>query len=184
MAVPIKPTPTRYCAECGKPMTRKRFADGKMESVVTFMKRKYCCIECLCRANNKKPHRRDYSEQIRPDPEKHCEYCGRLMHRQRMNGSGRLEDMAAFMRRKYCSRVCMRKAFVRTDGQQLYGDAHASARAITYLLEGREKVCEICGSTKSIDVHHRDGNHNNNAAENLMVVCRSCHMKIHRNNNK
>lgn len=38
----------------------------------------------------------------------------------------------------------------------------------------------ICGSTKNIDVHHKDGNYQNNSSENLMIVCRSCHMMLHR----
>jgi rRNA maturation endonuclease Nob1 len=39
--------------------------------------------------------------------------------------------------------------------------------------------CEICGSNKNVDVHHKDGNPQNNVLENLQRVCRSCHIKIH-----
>lgn len=43
------------------------------------------------------------------------------------------------------------------------------------LASGRDKKCEICGSTDNIDVHHVDGNHKNNTISNLMWVCRKCH---------
>jgi hypothetical protein len=46
--------------------------------------------------------------------------------------------------------------------------------------------CEICGlkgkiSTKknSLIVHHKDRCRENNSINNLMVVCRRCHWKIH-----
>ena len=41
------------------------------------------------------------------------------------------------------------------------------------------KECMFCGSTKNLCRHHIDKNRTNNTAENLVVVCRSCHAKIH-----
>lgn len=119
------------------------------------------------------------SKLIKPTPEKYCAYCGKKLERHRYNG--RLEDLSAFKRRKYCNQDCMRKAFVKKDAaEQGNGEAHASARKIAYLIEEREKVCEMCGSTKNVDIHHKDHNYNNNSSDNLMLVCRSCHMKLHR----
>lgn len=123
-----------------------------------------------------------YSEHdkkiTRTIPEHHCVYCGKKMERRCVNG--KLEDLSVFKRRKYCSKECMRKAFVKTNGDgQLSGPAHHSARMIMYLINGKEKVCEVCGSNKNVDVHHKDRNPNNNAESNLMLVCRSCHNKIH-----
>lgn len=43
--------------------------------------------------------------------------------------------------------------------------------------------CEICGDNEDVrllDVHHIDGNRNNNSIENLMVLCVKCHAKITR----
>ena len=122
---------------------------------------------------------RDYSCITKQTPEKYCAYCGRKLERVRING--RLEDLGAFKRRKYCNRECMKKAFVKKDAScQNWGESHHSARKIIYLLEDKDKVCEICGSTKNIDVHHKDGDFHNNSISNLILVCRSCHMKIHR----
>ena len=45
--------------------------------------------------------------------------------------------------------------------------------------------CETCGALKSSDnfdliVHHKDNNNRNNNIKNLMVLCQSCHIKIHK----
>lgn len=115
---------------------------------------------------------------IHPTPEKYCAFCGKKMERQIY--PSKLEDLGAFKRRKYCSRECMKKAFVVKDAsEQTWSGAHESARKIVYLIEEREKKCEICGSTKNVDIHHKDFNHQNNNSDNLMLVCRSCHLKIH-----
>ena len=79
----------------------------------------------------------------------------------------------------------MRKGFISigyTD--QDYRPAHQSAHRIAYDVLGLEKKCELCGSMKSIDVHHKDHDYKNNTPENIMVLCRSCHMKIHRDYGK
>lgn len=39
--------------------------------------------------------------------------------------------------------------------------------------------CTFCGSTENLHVHHIDKNHGNNTTENLMVLCASCHKKLH-----
>ncbi len=123
---------------------------------------------------------RNYKDITKPTPVQYCSYCGMKMERKRF-ASGRLEDLGSFKRRKYCNMECARKSFVKTDGnKQLYGPAHHSARKITYLLENKEKKCVLCGSTNKIDVHHKDGDFHNNSVENLIVVCRSCHLKLHR----
>ena len=41
-------------------------------------------------------------------------------------------------------------------------------------------VCNTCGSNKNIEIHHVDKNPENDQKENLIVVCKSCHTKIHK----
>jgi len=38
-----------------------------------------------------------------------------------------------------------------------------------------DKKCIICGWDISVDVHHVDGNHENNSSTNLAPVCPNCH---------
>ena len=42
--------------------------------------------------------------------------------------------------------------------------------------------CEICGLADSqvLVIHHKDRNRNNNARENLMIVCANCNARIHK----
>ncbi len=40
------------------------------------------------------------------------------------------------------------------------------------------KSCQRCESKKGFDRHHIDGNVFNNDVENIMILCRSCHMII------
>lgn len=50
-------------------------------------------------------------------------------------------------------------------------------------LKYRGEECEMCGYTPffrvALDVHHRDGDKNNNEPENLMTLCASCHRELH-----
>jgi 5-methylcytosine-specific restriction endonuclease McrA len=44
-------------------------------------------------------------------------------------------------------------------------------------------VCVSCGSTERLEIHHIDRNRNNNDAENLQILCHSCHLEIPRRHN-
>lgn len=44
----------------------------------------------------------------------------------------------------------------------------------------KKSACAECGTTESLCVHHVDGNHMNNALENLVVLCMSCHSSLHK----
>ena len=53
---------------------------------------------------------------------------------------------------------------------------------IKLLKEGyKEHRCECCGNTEwmgqpiPLEVHHKDGNRNNNTIENFMLLCPNCH---------
>lgn len=39
--------------------------------------------------------------------------------------------------------------------------------------------CRQCGSTKNLCVHHRDFSKTNHSLDNLILVCRKCHTRIH-----
>jgi hypothetical protein len=48
-------------------------------------------------------------------------------------------------------------------------------------IKERDKyVCQICNSLEDLIVHHRDKNKLNCNPDNLITLCRSCHIKLHR----
>ena len=45
-------------------------------------------------------------------------------------------------------------------------------------------TCQVCGKEPAIDVHHIDYNKKNCNSNNLITLCRSCHMKTNHNRKK
>lgn len=39
--------------------------------------------------------------------------------------------------------------------------------------------CFFCNKSKKLLIHHIDGNPYNNTRKNLMILCYSCHLKLH-----
>ena len=42
--------------------------------------------------------------------------------------------------------------------------------------------CAVCGTTDNLEVHHKDRDHSNNAPQNLITMCESCHQRVHSRN--
>ena len=41
--------------------------------------------------------------------------------------------------------------------------------------------CEICGrKTEKMNIHHLDGSKSNHSLDNLILLCRNCHCRLHR----
>ncbi len=40
--------------------------------------------------------------------------------------------------------------------------------------------CKFCGTAKNVQVHHIDGNHDNNTANNRVRLCQRCHSLVHK----
>jgi hypothetical protein len=77
----------------------------------------------------------------------------------------------------YCSRDC----YNNRKGETL----KKVKRNTSYFLKLIEKGCE-CGIKEYylLQIHHKDGNTNNNSPENHEVVCANCHIKRHLKLNK
>jgi len=53
------------------------------------------------------------------------------------------------------------------------------ARAIAYDILKLPRVCETCGFSGRVEVHHINKDRDNNTRENLKILCRKCHNKVH-----
>lgn len=101
------------------------------------------------------------------EQEKFCALCGVGFRRRTFNG--RLEDMGAFKRRKYCSLSCANTK----ERPGHWGTFHWRAR------KHRLQSCEACGSMDKLHAHHVDGRPENNEAPNIQTLCVSCHNFLH-----
>ena len=110
----------------------------------------------------------------KPTPRKVCGHCKMVLERKRFNGV--LEDLSYFNRRVYCGRMCMAAAMVKE--KVTLSGLRSRARKF------RKTHCEICKTTKTVSIHHLDGNPANNSTGNLMTLCNSCHQKWHWKNGR
>lgn len=98
---------------------------------------------------------------------KKCQHCGRVMSRKRF-ASGRHEDYAIWMRRKFCCLSC-------ANHRQKLTKHGYSWRARKHL----KLECAACGLNSRLQAHHRDGDITNNQAENIQTLCLNCHKFLH-----
>lgn len=96
---------------------------------------------------------------------------------------------------KYCSNLCQREYENKLAVQKIFNGEQSGLKNATnsnpkikdslrkYLLEKANYKCELCGcdwinpySNQTIlEIHHIDGNRQNNLEENLQVLCPNCH---------
>lgn len=100
------------------------------------------------------------------EPVKYCSTCGKVLIRKRFNG--RLEDLSAFRKRKYCSLAC-------ANAKNSVTEAGFRWRAKQF----RKEKCEICGAQSKLHAHHIDGDISHNQPENIQTLCFDCHMAHH-----
>src|SRR3990167_1138521 len=100
-------------------------------------------------------------------PDKICPVCGERFNRNRFNGV--LEDSTRYKTRRTCSQSC--------------GNSRSNPKdRTTHHLRAqkfKKHSCEMCGTRKGLDAHHKDGDITNNTRENIKTLCHSCHMKWH-----
>jgi hypothetical protein len=94
--------------------------------------------------------------------QKPCATCGTPLFRRRFGG--RLEDLSAFNKRRFCSLSCANTRLELTKHGY-------SWRARKHLRIS----CEACGSALSLEAHHVDQDRTNNQPENVQTLCSPCH---------
>ncbi len=89
--------------------------------------------------------------------EDHCLYCDKVFHK--------LITSTA----KFCSRGCY----------DSYLKDNSKETTFNYILKKYNYSCALCHKTDNIRIHHINENTKDNVEENLIVLCESCHRKIH-----
>lgn len=109
--------------------------------------------------------------RIKATPTLQCKQCGEMMERHRFS-SGRLQDLALFMKRKFCSKKCKDQSLVKeTLSSNHKGRWRSRAQ--------KKECCEQCSSQNNLQVHHKDKDLMNNCSDNLQTLCASCHNTLH-----
>ena len=98
---------------------------------------------------------------------KACAFCGLLFD---------CVYPSLFAARKYCSPVCSGKG----QPQKIKVERTLTHRRARFLVP--HGPCRLCLSREGRDVHHMNDDEYDNRAENLLRLCRSCHMLSHHRN--
>lgn len=133
---------------------------------------KYCCRSCSAqhRVSNIPP----------PEPNLCCAQCDTEFYR---NTSSKKQATHGF---HFCSRACKDSA-QRIGGiieiqPPHYGDGNGIHDYRKRAFEHYPHECADCGYDKHVgvlEVHHIDESRDNNAIENLVILCRNCHRLRH-----
>lgn len=87
------------------------------------------------------------------------------------------------LNRKTCSKECLSKLQKEQSRGEKSGNwkgGYSQAHYQRVRRELKEDKCESCGATdRRLDTHHLDRDKSNNALENIVVLCASCHAFLH-----
>ena len=155
------------CVKCNKKFPNHLIIDGKERNL---QRRKYCLKCSPFGQHNTK------TLESKPGDIHYCKYCdSKLQRRQKF----------------FCNTVCENNYYYNEyianwkKGLEsgLKGQYDISNHIKRYLFEKYHNSCCVCGWNKvnpytnrvPLEVHHKDGNYENNNEENLMLLCPNCH---------
>jgi hypothetical protein len=85
--------------------------------------------------------------------------------------------------RKTCSDMCFRKLMCKvqkSDSNSNWKGGYSQPYYQRIRREIKEQKCFCCGKQDGrLDTHHLDRDKSNNSAENMLVLCASCHAFLH-----
>lgn len=99
---------------------------------------------------------------------KTCPNCGKEFA---VYNSGRHKDQ------KTCSTGCYNSLYRKGKDSPNYVHGLSTYRNLAIKHYGH--VCQLCGYSEIVVVHHKDRDRSNNSLNNLMVLCPNCHAKEH-----
>lgn len=102
-----------------------------------------------------------------------CSYCGKTL--ERVPSDVRKNKTGYF----YCSKECGNRHKNQLRLEQGEWENSTNYRNKAFLnFEHKCAVCNWNEDERILEVHHKDSNHYNNALENLVILCPTCHRKI------
>jgi 5-methylcytosine-specific restriction endonuclease McrA len=164
--------PTIICEECGKPTEQKRPKQTLCPNCrPTVYRRRATECERKRRADLGEAYRA-YDRQVKSDPETRKKRA--LYARDYYN---KMKDNPEFKAKV--------KATQPTRDKDFHNNHEFGGNWFKVYIRDSGK-CQTCGSTKYLLVHHKDGRgkgcvreEKNNDMSNLILLCSSCHAKIH-----
>jgi 5-methylcytosine-specific restriction endonuclease McrA len=160
----MEKTEQRTCLQCDQPF----------QASVRELKRgnaKFCSLKCA---------RRHQTEmRPKPIPNRICALCGAAFYRNEASRRNSRSGLVFCCRRHKDEAQRIENGFTEIQPDH-YGDGSSGYRSkATYNLR---QQCANCGYNKHpevLEVHHKDGNHQHNALENLVFLCPTCHEEHH-----
>ena len=103
----------------------------------------------------------------------YCAWCGKKIYRSKYQIE---HNKTNFF---YCSRTCgnLHKNALREESGEFDGSKNYRKKA----FNNYPHECKVCGwneDERILEVHHIDGNRENNNIDNLCILCPTCHRKI------
>lgn len=129
------------------------FTPRRKEGQKRFTQRRYCGSECA------------HASLKDTGQTKQCRHCGQTFTRKPDKRTG------DWNRLLFCSRTCVSAS--RTHQTPSRRALHARA------AKHRKPACEHCGTARTLIVHHKDRDVNNNDPTNLQTLCQPCHVRAH-----
>lgn len=162
---PLMSTTTVSCLQCSV----KFEADNKE---INRGFGKFCTRSCSSAHSGKKKKKAQVSNVA-------CAYCGKAGYKpaNRLRAS---KNGIFFCCRKHKDLAQSLEFGLSVIWPDHYGTNRVDYRKIA--LDRYPHRCDGCGYDKIVNVlqvHHRDNNHENNTAENLQILCPTCHMEHH-----
>ena len=138
------------CKNCNKPIPYEKRVN------------EFCNRSCATTFLNMGVSRNEKSGKWKKKP---CQFCGEKTEN-----------------KKFCSRKCEHNYNLQNRRRVLKELGKINTKTDKwYLIELRSHKCEICDHSKwnaqdiPLDIHHIDGNSDNNKFNNLLLICPNCH---------